>query len=76
MKHTETESEFAEPLFMRNGMAMQFLAIRTSTYWKLVREREIVVVGKGRSSRAYIPSLKRYAAKLLAEAEGKTGKAA
>jgi hypothetical protein len=65
-----------EPWFIANGTAMRLLGVRTSTYWRLAREKRILIIGKGRSSRAYYPSLKEYKAALLAEAAAKIGQAA
>jgi hypothetical protein len=62
-----TEGEI-EPLFITNTLAMRLLAIRVSTYWRLVREKRIVTVGKGRASRASFASIKAYAERRLAEA--------
>jgi hypothetical protein len=78
MNETVAPEGELEPLFIANSLAMRLLGVRTSTYWKLAREKKIVVVGEKRGSRAYYPSLKQYAAARLAEAEAKigTGKAA
>jgi hypothetical protein len=69
-----TEGELDEPWFVKNDHAMKLLAVRPSYYWGLVRQRKIIVVGKGRGSRASLSSLRAYAAELLAEAT--SGKAA
>jgi hypothetical protein len=62
-----------EPWFITNNQAMRLLGIRVSTYWRLVRERRIITVGKGRASRASFKSIKAYAERRLAEAEAKIG---
>jgi len=61
-----------EPWFIANGAAMRLLGVRTSSYWRLVREKRIIVVGKGRASRASFDSIKRYANELLAQAESQS----
>jgi hypothetical protein len=68
MKETVATEGQLEPLFITNALAMRLLGRRTSSYWGLVRKGKILVVGKGRASRASFASVKKYAEKLLAEA--------
>jgi hypothetical protein len=72
---TAAELEQLEPLFIKNAKAMKLLDVRPSLYWRMVRQKRFIVVGKGKASRAYFPSIKAYAEQLLAEA-AKTGEAA
>jgi hypothetical protein len=58
-----------EPIFIRHKTAQRMLAIRQSKYWKVVRSGKITTVGRSRTSRAHLPSIKAYAAELLAEAQ-------
>jgi hypothetical protein len=44
------------------------LGLGATKYWELVRGGEIEVVGSGAMSRAVYTSIKKYVAKLLAEA--------
>lgn len=59
-----------EPLLLRHSAAKQMLACGNSKYWELVKAGEIEVVGKGGMSRATYASVRRYVAKLLADAQG------
>ena len=68
-KTVATAGEPEPPWFISNGAAMRLLGVRTSTYWRLVREKRIIVIGKSRASKAYFPSIKAYASELLAEAQ-------
>jgi hypothetical protein len=63
-----------EPILLRHSDAQKILGLGQSRYYKLIREKKIVVVGRGRMARAYYPSIQNYVAGLLAEAEA--GKAA
>jgi hypothetical protein len=71
-----TEGEFGEPIFIKNALGKKLLGCGDSYYWGLARKKKIIIVGKGRGSRTYYPSIKAYAAELLAEAAAKTGEAA
>ena len=68
-KTVTTVGDPEPPWFISNGAAMRLLGVRTSTYWRIAREKKIIVIGKGRASKAYFPSIKAYASELLAEAE-------
>lgn len=57
-----------DPLLIRHGDAQKILGLGQSRYFKLIREKKIVVVGRGRMARAYYPSIQNYVAGLLAEA--------
>jgi hypothetical protein len=61
-------TEDIEPLLVRHPQGRKLLGVGASKYWALVRQGEIEVVGKGAMSRAFYPSIKKYVAKLLAEA--------
>ena len=65
-----------EPLFIKNAQGMKLLGYRNSKYRALARAGKIIIVGEGRASRTYYPSIRAYAAELLAEAAAKTGEAA
>jgi hypothetical protein len=71
-----TEGELGEPIFIKNALGKKLLGCGDSYYWGLARKKKIIIVGKGRGSRTYYPSIKAYAAELLAEAAAKTGEAA
>jgi hypothetical protein len=68
MKNTGTEGELAEPIFIRNILGMKLLACGASKYFELARTGKIIIVGRGRMSRTYYPSIRKYAEQLLSEA--------
>ena len=72
MNETVATEREPEPWFVTNAKAMKLLAIRPSFYWRLAREKRILVVGKGRASRASFDSVKRYANELLSQAESRS----
>jgi hypothetical protein len=76
MENTGTEGELVEPIFIKNALGKKLLGCGDSYYRALARKKKIIIVGKGRGSRTYLPSIKAYAAELLAEAAAKTGEAA
>jgi hypothetical protein len=61
-------TEALEPLLVRHQQAQDMLGLGATKYWQLVRSGQIEVVGAGAMSRAVYTSLKKYVAKLLAEA--------
>jgi hypothetical protein len=61
-------TEGLEPLLVRHRQAQDMLGVGATKYWELVRGGEIEVVGTGAMSRAVYASIKKYVAKLLAEA--------
>jgi hypothetical protein len=61
-------TEALEPLLIRHRQAQDMLGLGATKYWELVRGGEIEVVGSGAMSRAVYRSIKKYVAKLLAEA--------
>jgi hypothetical protein len=61
-------AEALEPLLVRHQQAQDMLGLGATKYWQLVRSGQIEVVGAGATSRAVYASLKKYVAKLLAEA--------
>jgi hypothetical protein len=68
------EGGVPQQLLAKHKRGRQIIDCSNSHYWGLVRAGKIIVVGKGRGSRAYLPSILRYVDELLAEA--KSGKAA
>ena len=54
-------------LLARHKQGQQIIGYGKSHYWRLVRTGKILVVGKGRASRAYLPSITKYVDELLAE---------
>jgi hypothetical protein len=60
-----------EPLLVRHADAQKLLGLGQSRYYKLIREKKIVAVGRGRMGRCYFPSIKAYVEGLLAEAEAR-----
>jgi hypothetical protein len=69
-------TEEIEPLLLRHSDAQKILGLGQSRYYKLIREKKIVAVGRGRMGRCYFPSIKSYVEDLLAEAQAKSEKAA
>lgn len=65
-------TEEIEPILLRHADAQKILGLGQSRYFKLIREKKLVAVGRGRMARCYYPSVKAYVAGLLEEA----GKAA
>jgi|HubBroStandDraft_6_1064221.scaffolds.fasta_scaffold1514855_1 hypothetical protein len=63
-----------EPLLVKHARGQQILDCSPSFYWALVRAGKITVVGRGKASRGYLPSIRDYVKGLLAEAQA--GKAA
>lgn len=61
--------EAPEPFFVPHKVGRRVLGIQGSKYWSLVKSGRITAVGRGRTSRAYWPSIKQYAAEVLAEAQ-------
>jgi hypothetical protein len=61
-------TESLEPLLVRHQQARDILGYGETKYWELVRKGEIEVVGRAAMSRAVYASIKKYVAKLLAEA--------
>lgn len=64
-----------EPLLLRHRDAQAALAVGASFYWRLVRNKKIQILGKGKAGRVTAASLKSYVASLEAK-EIEAGKAA
>jgi hypothetical protein len=57
-----------DPFFVRHREGRHLIGCGNTKYWQLVKAGEIEVVGRGAMSRATYDSIKRYVAKLVAEA--------
>ena len=58
-----------QQLLVTHKHGRQLLDCSKSHYWALVRKRKITIAGRGRASRAYLPSIHAYVDELLAEAQ-------
>jgi hypothetical protein len=56
-------------LLIRHKDGQRIIACGASHYWSLVRAGKIEVVGRGKGSRGYLPSILKYVDELLAEAK-------
>jgi hypothetical protein len=70
-----TVEDGSEPLLIKHAKGQQLLSCSASHYWALVRAGKITVVGQGKASRGYLPSIRAYVKELVAEAHA-GGKAA
>jgi hypothetical protein len=71
-RHAQAEAtaimtEGIEPLLLRHGDAQRVLGLGASAYFKLIREKKLTVVGRGRMARCYYPSIRDYVSRMLAE---------
>ena len=63
-----------DPLFIPNAEAMWMLSCGPSKYWgHYVRNGKVIVVGSGKGSRAYHPSVRACAKEEVAEAKAARG---
>ncbi len=65
------EDDDPERLLGKHATAQRMIDDGPSHYWGLVRKGKILVVGRGRASRVYLPSVRAYVAELVAQAEAK-----
>jgi hypothetical protein len=56
-------------LLIPNRQAMQIIGVQESKFWRLKREAKFIVVGSGKASRAYLPSVLSYVEQLAADAK-------
>jgi hypothetical protein len=58
-----------EPLLVKHGTAQRMLDCGPVYYWTtLVKPGKIIVVGKGKGGRAYVPSIKSHVEQLVQDA--------
>jgi hypothetical protein len=57
-----------EPLLAKHAEGQRMLGCGSAHYWRLVKERKIIAVGKGRASRILVPSIRAYVAELVENA--------